>query len=87
MPAIYINAIIENLDLREIDLIGRQYIGANNLEIPTYEKLDRLASVKWGQKFPLVMMHALQRELSDHTPLLVDSSEAAHVGNKTAFSF
>lgn len=25
--------------------------------------------------------------MSDHTPLFVDSSEAAHVGNKMAFSF
>lgn len=25
--------------------------------------------------------------LSDHTPLFVDSSEVAHVGNKIAFSF
>lgn len=40
-----------------------------------------------NKKFPLVMVHALQRGLSDHTPLLVDSSELAHVGNKTVFSF
>lgn len=82
------NVIIESLDLREIDLTGRQYTWANNLDNPTYENLDRaLTSVDWKQKFPLVTVRALQRGLSDHTPLLVDSGEATHVGNKNIFSF
>ena len=55
------NAIIENLDLREIALSGRQFTWANNLEFPTYEKLDSvLMSVQWEQKFPLVTVRALQ---------------------------
>jgi len=54
------NMIIESLDLREIDLTGRQFTWANSLPIPTYEKLDRvLTSVEWEQKFPLVTVHAL----------------------------
>ena len=82
------NMIIESLDLREIDLTGRQFTWANSLPIPTYEKLDRvLTSVEWEQKFPLVTVQALQRAISDHTPLLVDSGEATHVGNKNTFSF
>ena len=45
------NAIIESLDLREIDLSGRQYTWASQRENPTYEKLDRfLANVEWEQK-------------------------------------
>ena len=39
------------------------------------------------QKFPLVTVQALSRAISDHTPLLVDSGEATHVGNKNTFSF
>jgi hypothetical protein len=35
------NAIIESLDLREIELSGRQYTWASRRENPTYEKLDR----------------------------------------------
>jgi hypothetical protein len=82
------NAIIETLDLREIIYSGRQFTGASRREIPTYEKLDRvLTNVEWEQKFPLVTVHALTRTGSDHTPLLIDSGEAAHVGNKTTFSF
>src|SRR3954464_5555314 len=82
------NAIIESLDLKEIDLSGRQFTWANNLENPTYEKLDRvLTSVDWEMKFPLVTVRALQRSLSDHTPLVFDSSDVTHFGNKNIFSF
>ena len=44
------NAIIESLDLREIELSGRQFTWANRKENKTFEKLDRvLASVSWEQ--------------------------------------
>lgn len=36
------NMIIESLDLREIDLTGRQFTWANSLPVPTYEKLDQI---------------------------------------------
>ena len=44
-------------------------------------------SIEWEQKFPLVTVHALTRMGSDHTPLIIDSSEQAHMGNKSHFSF
>ena len=76
------------MDLREIELSGRKFTWANSLSNPTFEKLDRvLASVEWEQKFPLVTVQALSRAISDHTPLLVDSGEPTHVGNKNNFSF
>jgi hypothetical protein len=82
--AFVFNAIIESLNLREIVL----YTWASRREIPTFEKLDRvLASVEWEQKFPLVSVRALSRSGSDHTPLLLDSGEQAHLGNKAHFSF
>ena len=57
-------------------------------QIRRMKKLDRvLTSIEWEQKFPLVMVQALQRGISDHTPLLVDSGEAAHQGNNNVFSF
>jgi hypothetical protein len=82
------NSIIENLNLREIVLSGRQFTWARIRANPTYEKLDRvLASVEWEQKFPLVSVWALTRSGSDHTPLLIDVGRQAHVGNKTRFTF
>ena len=51
--------------------------------VPTYEKLDRvLASTEWEQKFPLVTVDALNREISEHSPLLLSTSEKVHMGNK-----
>jgi hypothetical protein len=82
------NAITESLNLREIALSGRQFTWANRRENPTYEKLDRvLAIVNWEQKFPLVTVRALTRTDSDHAPLLIDSGNHAHIGNKAHFSF
>ena len=34
-----------------------------------------------------MVVRALQRSISDNTPLLLDSGEASHPGNKEAFSF
>jgi exonuclease III len=82
------NAIIESLNLREIALSGRQFTWASRRVNPTFEKLDRvLASVDWEQKFPLVTVRTLSRSGSDHTPLLIDSGNHAHLGNKSRFSF
>lgn len=46
-----------------------------------------LTSIDWEQKFPLVTVRALQRAISDHTPLLLDSGNATHMGEKDGFSF
>jgi hypothetical protein len=49
------NAIIDGLDLRELEMSGRKYTSANSLPNPTYEKLDRvLVSTEWEQHCPLV---------------------------------
>jgi hypothetical protein len=62
------------LDLRELELSGQQFTWANNLQTPTYEKLDRiLVSTEWELKFPKVMVRTLPRGISDHTPLLLDT--------------
>jgi endonuclease/exonuclease/phosphatase family metal-dependent hydrolase len=84
------SAIIDSLDLRELGLSGRQFTftWASRRQISTFEKLDRiLASVDWEQKFSPASVHALTRSGSDHTPLLLDQGEQAHLGNKVDFSF
>jgi exonuclease III len=82
------NAIIDGLDLREIEMSGRKFTWANSLPIPTYERLDRvLVSCEWEQKFPLTTVDALSREISDHTPLLLSTGEETKSGNKSMFKF
>jgi hypothetical protein len=42
------NAVIDSLDLREIELSGRKFTWANSRRVPTYERLDRvLVSTEW----------------------------------------
>ena len=58
------------------------------LIVPTYEKLDRvLASTEWEQKFPLVTVDALNREISDHTPLLLCTGERVQRSSQPEFKF
>src|SRR6266540_5587974 len=68
------NVVVDSFDLREIELTGRQFTWANSLPTTTFEKLDRvLMMIEWQFKFPLVSVQALDRGLSDHTPLLLDT--------------
>jgi endonuclease/exonuclease/phosphatase family metal-dependent hydrolase len=76
------NAVIDSFDLREIELSGRQFTWANSLLTPAYEKLDRvLMTTEWKFKYPLVSVRAIDRGISDHTPLLLDIGDAAFKGN------
>ena len=51
-------------------------------------KLDRvLVSTEWELKFPLATVQALTREISDHTPLLLNSGDTSHRGNSRLFKF
>ena len=69
-------------------MTGRKYTWANYAEVPTYEKLDRiLETTESKQKFPLASVYALTREISDHTPLLLDGGEPSHRGNARNFKF
>ena len=82
------NVIIETLDLRELEMTGRKYTWSNYAEVPTYKKLDRiLVTIDWEQKFLLASVQALTREISYHTPLLLDTGEPSHRGNIRNFKF
>lgn len=64
------------------------YGSINSLVNPIFEKLDRvLMSTDWEHKFPLVTVHALERSLSDHTPLLLNTRAASYRGSQPLFKF
>jgi hypothetical protein len=80
------NAVIDSFDLWEIELTGQQFTWANSLPNPTFEKLDRvLMTTEWEFKYPLVSVRALDRGISDHTPLFLDTNTSAFAGNGTKF--
>lgn len=67
---------------------GRIYRWANSLITPTYEKLDRiLMSTKWEQKFPWSTVIALSRDISDHTPLLLNTGDTSIGRNQPMLKF
>ena len=75
------NAVIDTFDLREIELTGRQFTWANSLADPTYEKLDRAwMTSEWEFKYHMVTVHALDRGVSDHAPLLLDIGDPSFTG-------
>jgi endonuclease/exonuclease/phosphatase family metal-dependent hydrolase len=80
------NAVIDSLDLREIEMSGRKFTWANSRRTPTYERLDRvLVSTEWEQHYPLATVEALNREISDHTPLLLSTREKARPKKQPPF--
>ena len=80
------NSIISQGELLEIQLSGRKYTWSNNQEDPTFPLLDRvLISTMWEEKFPLVTVTALSRELSDNTPLLISTGEGLKIPKQFKF--
>ena len=55
---------------------------------PTYEKLDRvLVSTKWEDKFPLATVQTRDRNISDHTPLILNTGSSTHQNKQPTFKF
>lgn len=53
-----------------------------------FEKLDRVpTNTEWELRFPLATARALNKELSNHTPLLVDTRSGTHKNKQPLFKF
>jgi hypothetical protein len=64
------NAVIDTLNLRELEMVGRKFTWANNLQNQTFKKLDRiLVCTDFESKYPVSSVQALSKEIFDHTPL------------------
>jgi hypothetical protein len=82
------NCVIDGLNLRELEMSGRRYTWANSLPNPTYEKLDRvLISTEWELSHPLSTVVAMSRDISDHSPLLIDTGTPSSSNNQPMFKF
>jgi hypothetical protein len=69
-------------------LSGCKFTWDNSRRVPTYERLDRvLVSTEWEQNFPLVTVEALNKEISDHTPLLLSTEAKAKPKKQPPFKF
>ena len=62
---------------------GRQYNWAGPGDEPTFEKLDRvLVSTEWEDKYTLSTVEARDRNISDHTPLVLNTGHFFLNGTK-----
>ena len=75
-PKALFKAPIDNLNLREASMSGRQFKRANNHSVPTYQKINHVfMDTKWELKFQMVTVRALKyiETLSDRAPIILDS--------------
>ena len=67
---------------------GRHYSWAGAGDNPTFEKLDRvLVSTDWKDKFPLSTVQSRDRDISDHTPLVLNTGASTHAHIQRPFKF
>lgn len=69
-------------------MAGRQYTWAGPGDNPTFEKLDRiLVSTEWEIMFPLATVTPRDRNISDHTPLVLNIGASTHQTQNRPFKF
>ena len=67
---------------------GRQFTWAGPGDNPTFEKLDRvLVSTDWEDKFPLSIVEPRDRDISVHTPLILNTGASTHHSDQRPFKF
>ncbi|XP_071681410.1 uncharacterized protein [Lolium perenne] len=77
---------VNDLELREVPLLGRRFTWSNECLSPTLVKLDRwFASVEWSELYPEASLSAVSSSLSDHCPILMTTVVQSFVGRRFRF--
>lgn len=72
--------MLQELELKEINLQGRKYTWTNGQENPTMTRIDRcFSSIQWEESFPTCHLQALVSTLSDHCPLMLQGATQTNV--------
>ncbi|KAG2576652.1 hypothetical protein PVAP13_6NG060815 [Panicum virgatum] len=80
------NQVIEVLDLKEIEMSGRQFTWASYGDNPIFEKLDRvLVTTEWEENFPISSVQSRDGGISDHTPIVLNTGASTHMNNQPLF--
>lgn len=67
--------MLNDLELKEQDLIGRRYTWSNERQAPTMEKLDRwFCSIDWEEGHPDCLLQALSSSLSEHYAIMLSTN-------------
>lgn len=77
---------VNDMDVKEVPLLGRRYTWSNERHSPTLVKLDRvLCTADWEAFYPDCILQSQATELSDHCPLVLGLREGVH--GKRRFHF
>lgn len=77
---------VNDTELKDIHLHGRNFTWSNEREQPTLVKLDRiLVTIDWETQVPNYFLQALPTTMSDHCPLLLSTN--AGLQGKPRFHF
>jgi len=64
--------LINDLELKELPMLGRKFTWSNHQDVPTLVRLDRvLCSTQWELLFPNCLLQSCATDGSDHCPLLL----------------
>lgn len=64
---------INDLELKEVDLLGRRFTWSNEREVPTLVRLDRVfCTSEWELAFPNHLLLSTAAGISDHCPLVLN---------------
>jgi hypothetical protein len=67
--------LLNDLELKEQDLIGRRYTWSNERQEATLEKLDRwFCSIDWDEGHPDCLLQALSSSLLDHCAIMMSTN-------------
>lgn len=70
------NEVITQTKLTDLPLNNRMFTWSDMRENPNLTRLDRvLVYDDWDKKFPLADLRSLERKISDHVPICLDSGE------------
>jgi len=73
------NVFIKSLDLKEIRMLGCLFTLVGLGDNLTFEKLDRvLVTTEFETLFPLTTLEPSDRNISDHTPLVLNTGASTH---------
>jgi exonuclease III len=80
--------LVNDLELREMPLIGWRYTWSNERDSPTLVKLDRvLCTSDWEDIFPDCILQSQASEVSDHCPLLLGLRDGVRCAREAEISF
>lgn len=78
--------LIDDLELKEVDLLGRRFTWSNKRASPTLVRLDRVfCTVQWEDLFPEQVLQCTAAGISDHCPLILSLN--AKLGGRRRFHF